>query len=177
MGGMVRVEGGIPSITWMTGRLRAMPSATRRSILAASAIGITLITVGVVLTPPAGGPPAVVDLPGIGVTGSPSFAVPASNPPPGAVISADVVVYGATPSGILAAVSASRMGASVVLATPEGQVGGMMTSGLSHADVGRPDLIGGLTHEVFERLGDAEARATPVPSVGWNYEPHVAEAV
>ena len=161
----------------MTGTLQAMPSATRRSILAALAVGIALVTVAVVLARPAGAPLPIVGPPGATTSGSAPFAASPVPPSPGAVIAVDVVVFGATPSGILAAVSAARMGASVALVTPEAQVGGMMTSGLGHADVGRRDLIGGLTHEVFERLGDAETGSTPMPTLGWNYEPHVALAV
>src|SRR5580765_5089658 len=58
--------------------------------------------------------------------------VPEAPPPPGTTLSAQVVVYGSTPSGIVAAVSAARAGASVVLISPDDRVGGMMTSGLGH---------------------------------------------
>ena len=52
-------------------------------------------------------------------------------------IDGDVVVYGATLSGCMAAISASRSGAGkVVLATPYVHVGGMTTGGLQHADPG-----------------------------------------
>ena len=52
-------------------------------------------------------------------------------------VEGDVVVYGATLSGCIAAISASRSGAkNVVLATPYIHVGGMTTGGLQHADSG-----------------------------------------
>ena len=52
-------------------------------------------------------------------------------------VEGDVVVYGATLSGCMAAISASRSGANkVVLATPYVHVGGMTTGGLQHADPG-----------------------------------------
>ena len=43
----------------------------------------------------------------------------------------DVVVYGATPGGIAAAISASQEGLSVALLEPTGHVGGLSTSGLN----------------------------------------------
>src|SRR5262245_31838094 len=122
-----------------------------------------------------------------------AYPVPASPPPSGTTLSAEVVVYGSTPSGIVAAVSAAREGASVVVISPDDRVGGMMTSGLSHADAGRKDLIGGLPLEVFRRIGrlgaleefatrEGEAAAAgPVPPVlgagaGWDAEPHIVQA-
>lgn len=48
--------------------------------------------------------------------------------------SADVVVYGATPSGILAACSAAALGFSAMLISPNGRIGGMVTGGLSRTD-------------------------------------------
>ena len=65
-----------------------------------------------------------------------ALAVRASATPPESV-EGDVVVYGATLSGCMAAISASRSGADkVVLATPYVHVGGMTTGGLQHADPG-----------------------------------------
>lgn len=46
----------------------------------------------------------------------------------------DVVVYGATPAGIAAAVSAAKDGQSVLLVEPTDRIGGMLTSGLSWTD-------------------------------------------
>lgn len=48
--------------------------------------------------------------------------------------SADVVVYGATPAGIAAALAAADDGQSVLLIEPTDRIGGMITCGLSHAD-------------------------------------------
>ena len=47
----------------------------------------------------------------------------------------DLLVYGATPSGISAAVAASRHGLKVAIFEPTGWVGGMMTGGITHTDV------------------------------------------
>lgn len=46
----------------------------------------------------------------------------------------DVVVYGATPGGIAAAVAVGKAGQSVLLVEPTARVGGLVTSGLSHTD-------------------------------------------
>jgi hypothetical protein len=162
-----------------------MAPATRRPLLAvvAGLVVVALLAAAILVVPGVVGPARIAgrsQLPGAtadGSAGGGPFAVPASPPPAGAVVSADVVVYGATPSGIVAAVSAARLGASVVLVTPEAQVGGMMTSGLSHADVGRPALIGGLTRAVFEQIADDESRTGAPPTYGWSYEPHVAARV
>ncbi|MEZ5354843.1 MAG: FAD-dependent oxidoreductase [Bryobacteraceae bacterium] len=47
---------------------------------------------------------------------------------------ADVMIYGATPAGIAAALAAASDGDRVVLADPTPRIGGMVTSGLSHTD-------------------------------------------
>jgi hypothetical protein len=65
----------------------------------------------------------------------------------------DVVIYGATPAGITAAIAADRAGASVVLLEHGTHIGGMMASGLGHTDVGDKRTIGGLSGEVFQRIG------------------------
>lgn len=46
----------------------------------------------------------------------------------------DVVVYGATPGGIAAALAAGKDGHSVLLAEPTIRIGGMATNGLQHPD-------------------------------------------
>jgi threonine dehydrogenase-like Zn-dependent dehydrogenase len=50
----------------------------------------------------------------------------------------DVVVYGATPGGITAAVAAARQRASVVLIEPSRLIGDMVSGGLSATDYGNP---------------------------------------
>lgn len=48
--------------------------------------------------------------------------------------SPDIVIYGATPAGIAAALNAAEGDRSVWLVEPTGRIGGMMTHGLSHSD-------------------------------------------
>jgi monoamine oxidase len=57
----------------------------------------------------------------------------------------DVCVYGATASGIMAAVAATREGMRVVVIEPSRWLGGMTGGGLSHVDWGRGEAVG----EVF----------------------------
>lgn len=46
----------------------------------------------------------------------------------------DVLVYGATPAGIAAAVASAKGGQQVLLIEPTNRIGGMLTCGLSYAD-------------------------------------------
>lgn len=84
----------------------------------------------------------------------------------------DAVVYGATPSGIMTAIAASRHGMHVVLLSPGKYVGGMMTGGLSFTDKGNIATIGGIPREFFHRLGQHYGE-----DATWGFEPHVAEEV
>ena len=89
----------------------------------------------------------------------------------------DVLVYGSTPGGIIAAVAASRHGVgSVALLSQRANIGGMCSGGLGESDVGKcaDEVIGGLALEFFHR--SAASYATRQPRAPWNLEPHVAEA-
>ena len=89
----------------------------------------------------------------------------------------DLVVYGATAGGVLAATAAARLGMSVVLADPSGHVGGMLSGGLARSDVERQEqLIGGLARELFERIGRRYGSEEGSP-LAWRFEPKVAELV
>ena len=85
----------------------------------------------------------------------------------------DVVVYGATPAGISAAIAAGRQGRRVVLVEPTAHIGGMMTSGLGMSDIGSKDAIGGLARGFFKRLGVAYQVPDGQPS--WTLTPRMAE--
>lgn len=63
----------------------------------------------------------------------------------------DVVVYGGTPAGIAAGVTAAREGASVVVIEPTRWIGGMVAGGLAKSDVGKKETIGGFPKEFFTR--------------------------
>jgi len=89
----------------------------------------------------------------------------------------DVVVYGGTAAGVIAAVSAGREGASVALVNQNAHLGGMVTNGLFHTDVGKPGVIGGIAKEYWSQ-GEEYYRSHPVERRSfWFVEPHVGEIV
>lgn len=109
-------------------------------------------------------------------------------------IQADVVVYGGSSAGVMAAVQAARGGKSVVLIAPSGHLGGMSSAGLGQTDVGKLEVIGGLNAEFYARIAawyDAPAHWTRETREQWlvkeswghktyknmmfKFEPHVAE--
>ncbi len=86
----------------------------------------------------------------------------------------DVVIYGATASGVLATVAAAREGLRVALIEPGRHVGGMVSGGLGWTDLGDHDVIGGLALEFYEQV----ARHYDVETWGvLGPEPHVAERI
>mgnify|MGYP001771022606 CR=1 FL=1 len=70
----------------------------------------------------------------------------------------DLVIYGATPQGVMAAVAATRAGLKVVVLEPTAHVGGVLTNGalatldLGQGDRGRP-FQEGLFTEFYRRIG------------------------
>ena len=64
----------------------------------------------------------------------------------------DIVVYGGTSAGIVAALQASRMGKSVVLIEPTNRIGGLTTGGLGQTDIGNKQAIGGISREFYENI-------------------------
>ena len=86
----------------------------------------------------------------------------------------DVVVYGATPGGVMAAISAARQGLSVALLEPTTHIGGMATGGLSGTDVTLYEVIGGLPLEFYFRAGQYYEMARHGQQISWCPEPHVA---
>ena len=84
----------------------------------------------------------------------------------------DVVVYGGTSGGVIAAVSAGREGARVALLEPGKHLGGMTTGGLGATDFGKKEVVGGYSLEFYKRVGKKYGQ-----EIGWYFEPHVAEQV
>src|SRR4029078_12637312 len=66
--------------------------------------------------------------------------------------STDIVVYGGTSSGIVAAIQAKRLGKSVVLIEPSEHLGGLTTGGLGATDIGNKTAIGGLARDFYHRV-------------------------
>jgi len=67
----------------------------------------------------------------------------------------DVVVYGGTAGGVIAAVSAVREGLKTALLEPTAHVGGMVSGGLGWTDYGKKEVIGGYAQ--FELPSKEEA--------------------
>jgi hypothetical protein len=88
--------------------------------------------------------------------------------PSGFATEVDLVVYGGTPAGLAAGITAAREGASVVVIEPTRWIGGMVTGGLSRSDVGKETTIGGFAREFFTR-----AAAAKPDTLLWYAEPSV----
>jgi len=101
------------------------------------------------------------------------LAAGSATQPPTKPAGVDLVVYGATGGGVVAAIAAAGLGLRVVLADPTQHLGGMVSGGLGRTDVERQEtLIGGLARELFVRIG----RHYGEP-IAYRFEPKVAELV
>ncbi len=96
----------------------------------------------------------------------------------------DVVVVGATPAGVAAAVNAARQGVRVALVEESGHIGGLASGGLSNTDFRTFASLGGTFREFMHRVEEHYARAygtgsqQVIDSVhGGYYEPKVARQV
>lgn len=78
---------------------------------------------------------------------------------------ADVIVYGGTASGCIAAIQVKRMGHSVILIEPGNRVGGLTTGGLGQTDIGSKEMVGGMSREFYE--GIAQYYTDPA---NWKWE-------
>ena len=65
----------------------------------------------------------------------------------------DLVVYGGTSSGVIAAYTAAREGLSVALVESTAHVGGLTTSGIGNVDIGWATTVGGYTAEFLRTVG------------------------
>ena len=105
----------------------------------------------------------------------------------------DVVVYGGTSSGVVAAVQARRMGKSVVLIEPSHRLGGLSSGGLGQTDIGNKAAIGGLARQFYqavrehyaspaawkwqrreEYMDSGQTRTAAGEDAMWTFEPSVA---
>lgn len=109
----------------------------------------------------------------------------------------DVVVYGASAAGVIAAIQCARLGRSVILIEPTSHLGGLTTAGLGKTDSGNKAVIGGLAREFYRRIrtfyensgkwthetrdefvanGGARALSSQ-DDAQWAFEPHAAREV
>ncbi len=89
--------------------------------------------------------------------------------------SADLIVYGATASGVMTAYSAAREGLHVILLEPGAHVGGMVTGGLSATDFGHFTIIGGYVRNFYMQAASHYGVANLGKGANWYSEPHVSE--
>lgn len=87
----------------------------------------------------------------------------------------DLVVYGGTAAGFATAVSGARQGLKTALLEPRNHIGGMISGGLSGTDVGRREVIGGLSLEFYYRAGRYYQLDRHLQEIAWMPEPGVAE--
>ncbi len=84
----------------------------------------------------------------------------------------DLIVYGGTSSGVMAAYSAAQMGLDVALVEPTSHIGGMTTGGLGYTDIGNKQAVTGLAKQFYRRIGDHYGTLEQ-----WIFEPGVASEV
>jgi hypothetical protein len=110
----------------------------------------------------------------------------------------DIVVYGGTSGGIIAAIQAAKSERSVVLVSPTRYLGGLTTSGLGWTDLGSDSILGGLSRDFYTRVyhhyqndeawkwedrakfgnkGQGQAALNPKTQLASVFEPSVATAV
>jgi hypothetical protein len=82
----------------------------------------------------------------------------------------DIVIYGGTAAGIIAAIQAKKLGKSVVVIEPGIRIGGLTSGGLGDTDIGNKDAIGGLSNEFYRRVGQKYGKN----KTEWFFEPKVA---
>ena len=70
----------------------------------------------------------------------------------GHIYNSDIVIYGATSSGVIAAIEASRLGNEVILIEPSSRIGGLTTGGLGQTDIGNKQVIGGIALEFYQNI-------------------------
>ena len=105
----------------------------------------------------------------------------------------DVVVYGGTSAGVVAAVEAASLGRTVILIEPGHHLGGLSAGGLGATDIGNKGAIGGRARDFYHRIWKhyrkpeawtRQAREDYGHTVAWDreetwwmFEPHVAERI
>ncbi len=84
----------------------------------------------------------------------------------------DLIVYGGTSSGVMAAYSAAQMGLDVALVEPSSHIGGMTTGGLGYTDIGNKQAVTGLAKQFYRKIGEHYGTLEQ-----WIFEPGVASGV
>ncbi len=85
----------------------------------------------------------------------------------------DVCIYGANSAGVIAAYTAKTQHKSVLLIEPSDRIGGLSAGGLGETDIGKVDIIQGLSLEFYRRIGKKYSKSSPI----FKFEPSVALSV
>ncbi len=104
----------------------------------------------------------------------------------------DIVIYGGTPAGFIAAIQAAQSGKTVALIEQSSLIGGIVVNGLGGTDIDNHKefqnslAVGGLSLEFYRRIAIHYGRLSEFesklhkrvkdPSM-WRFEPHVAEKI
>ncbi|MDF3130965.1 FAD-dependent oxidoreductase [Kiritimatiellaeota bacterium B1221] len=88
-------------------------------------------------------------------------------------VESDVVIYGGTAAGVIAAKNLAGKGRKVALLNPARHLGGMTTGGLGWTDFGKKGVIGGMSYLFYKDLGAYYGQEEPE----WAFEPKAAQAV
>jgi hypothetical protein len=96
----------------------------------------------------------------------------------------DIIIVGATPAGIMTAISASRMGKTVLILERTTHIGGLPANGLGATDIVTKGVAGGLFLEFVTNIKDhyiktygANSQQVKDCSGGYHFEASVAEAI
>lgn len=110
----------------------------------------------------------------------------------------DLVIYGGTSAGVIAAVQAKKMGKTAIVVGPDVHLGGLSSGGLGWTDTGNKAVIGGLARDFYHRIWlhydkpeawkfqkkeeyGNKGQGTPAMDgtnrTMWIFEPYVAEQV
>ena len=113
-----------------------------------------------------------------------SFALTGAQASPDEFVRTDVLVIGANPCGISAAIAASRSGSKVILTETKDHMGGMMSNGLGRTDIGPRNTIGGVFKEFIDNVYahyvntyGPDSQQVKDCSNGYYFEPSVAERI
>ncbi|MCP5061844.1 MAG: FAD-dependent oxidoreductase [Ignavibacteriae bacterium] len=89
----------------------------------------------------------------------------------------DVVVYGGTSAGVIAAIQASKFGKRTILIEPGKHLGGLTSGGLGATDIGNKAAIGGLSRDFYKRVNQYYNPGSDSNLTMWTFEPHIAEKI
>lgn len=137
---------------------------SRRNFLKALSISVPAIGGASLASPPASGNNGKHDI---------RYDFPRQQKLNAGSIDCDLMVYGGTSGGVIAAYTARMYGLHVLLVEPGRHLGGLSSGGLGKTDTGKESAITGLSQEFYIRVGKYYGQHDP----SYRFEPHVAEMV